>query len=155
VGTVIRYSTMDQTTFRRLALLQNSGYCLSWYWTYLLLAQFNFLKRKKNRLLRSIYYVYLHFSFRKRWPIFTKLGMTTSQLENTLIAYFSTSYNLRNNNNNNNKHNNKVDGRICEVGSTLMPPMELAIQKLCIVTACKISRMSKDNLNTCDFFIWL
>jgi hypothetical protein len=48
---------------------------------------------KKNRLLRSLYYAYHHFSFRNRGLIFTKLGMTTCQLENTLIPYFSTSYN--------------------------------------------------------------
>jgi hypothetical protein len=91
-------------TFRALALLQNSGHSLSWYWTYLLYiyiyiyiyllsAHFNFPKWK-NRLLRSLYYVYLYFSFRNKWLIFTKLGMTC-QIEDTLIQCFSTSCNQK------------------------------------------------------------
>jgi hypothetical protein len=48
VGNVMRYSILDQMTLWALAPLQNSGSWLSWYWTYLSLGQFNFIKRKKQ-----------------------------------------------------------------------------------------------------------
>jgi hypothetical protein len=118
VGTVMRHSILGQMTLCTLALLQNSGSWLSWYWTYLLLRQFNFVKRKKIGF-------WDHFIVCNSVSVFE----TGDRFSPTLVwrhanwrtlQFITWALHIIINNN---KHNNKVDGRICEVGATLFPPM--------------------------------